>query len=399
MQLRTVLVVLLVCACAAAPGALKGKRKTGIPGFKKKGGKQRKKLDPADREIRDSFPKLDKNRDGKIDRKELMLKIKEKHDSMMGSKSMEDRFKKWDKTGDGMLDKNEVPGDAKAWEKRYIKMDANKDGKLTLDEFKTLTQEMLKQRLDAMMKTDKNSDGFLSFEEFAAMGMRGVGLANDGPPSAAMKARKLKQQKAAKRGNPNIKLPQVDPAEREKREDAQKKVLAENFEAWDTNGDGKLSADEIKARLVQTSEENMGESEDFLKNNFKHEDKDGDGFIDNDKVDAHKKRDKSIDANKDGKISYEEFRGFRLEKMTAGSARRVETMSAKVNDAHKRGELPISKDQLVQFTKPQKVRRVHALCNRRISALFIKINVADYFATASLPHFYICSRHRVTLPL
>jgi len=392
--LRQMLVVLLICATLAAPPAskpnpgMRGKKRGGIPGFKKgNGGKRKpKKLDAADREIRDSFPKLDRNKDGKIDRKELMLKIKEKHDNMMGNAQMTERFNNWDKSGDGMLDKTEVPGDSKAWDSRYHKMDANKDGKLTMEEFKTLTQDMLKQRLDAMMKTDKNSDGFLNFEEFAAMGMRGVGLVNDGPPSAAMKARKLKQEKAAKaaakakkggagkgaaknKKGGGIKLPEVNEAERKKREDLHRKVLAENFDAWDTNGDGKLSGEEIKARLAASSDENMGESEDFLKTHFKHEDKDGDGFVDHDKIDAHKKRDKKIDANKDGQISYDEFRSFRLEKMTQGSAKRVESMSAKVDEAEKRGELPISKDALVKFSKPVKDKNAPVSAWLRFSLL------------------------------
>jgi hypothetical protein len=127
--------------------------------------------------------------------------------------------------------------------------------------------------------------------------------------------------------------PYSAPADPHLSDDVHRKVLAENFDAWDTNSDGKLSGEEIKARLAASSDEDkdMFSSEDSLQTHFDyHADKDGDGFVDHDKIDEYKKRDKKIDANEDGQISYDEYRSFRLEQMTQGYANRVESMSAKV---------------------------------------------------------------------
>ena len=88
----------------------------------------------------------DTDKDGKISLEEMTTTGKE-------------RFSKKDKNQDGFLQKDELESKKKKdSDKRFIKLDADKDGQVTMEEWLVPIEENFK-------KADGNNDGFLSEDE------------------------------------------------------------------------------------------------------------------------------------------------------------------------------------------------------------------------------------------
>lgn len=98
----------------------------------------------------DAFSRADANGDGRIDRQEF-------------DQAVEKKFKTYDINNDGILDASEVRNVQKAHKDtdvvgEFESMDANKDGKVTLEEFKALARERFKEY-------DLNYDGSMDRPE------------------------------------------------------------------------------------------------------------------------------------------------------------------------------------------------------------------------------------------
>ena len=79
------------------------------------------------------------------------------------------RFEDCDKNNDGTLTLEEFLACCpRGGEKIFASMDADKDGKITREEWRTFREARLAEKLrKAFDLCDKNKDGVLSFEEFA----------------------------------------------------------------------------------------------------------------------------------------------------------------------------------------------------------------------------------------
>lgn len=93
------------------------------------------------------------------------------------------------------------------------------------------------------------------------------------------------------------------------------KMLEKNFDAIDSNKDGKLSKDEIRA-FHQAKREQHKEKKAEFDAKFKAADKDGDGALTKQEAEAGKlgmiaKHFDQIDANHDGKVTPEELQAAR----------------------------------------------------------------------------------------
>jgi Ca2+-binding EF-hand superfamily protein len=185
------------------------------------------------------FKRLDVNSDGKIEESEIPA----------GRRELIDRLgKKADKNGDGAIDREEFDATVAKLrqqstngpkpEQLFKKLDADKDGKLTLEEVPQDRRGLFK-RISA--QADKDGDKALSEEEFvagikaarAAIGEQIPGL--DGLPvdPEKMAARLMRLDK---NGDGKISRDEFDrPGDR-------------RFEQLDTNHDGAVDAEEIKAQ-------------------------------------------------------------------------------------------------------------------------------------------------------
>jgi len=95
--------------------------------------------------------------------------------------------------------------------------------------------------------------------------------------------------------------------------------LAEKFDQIDTNKDGQLSRDEMKAwKKTHKHAHKKGNKADYqarAAERFKHADTDGDGAISRAEAEKHAprlaKKFDQIDSNKDGKLTQDELRAYR----------------------------------------------------------------------------------------
>ncbi len=125
----------------------------------------------------EQLKRADKNKDGTLSGNEVSAKLKgadENGDGILtqgevrrfqnkgaNEVTMDARFKAFDQNGDGVLTGNEAANEK--WAKG---LDANTDGKITLDEFKEVRA---KQRLEAQFKEyDQDGDGFLAGKNIQA---------------------------------------------------------------------------------------------------------------------------------------------------------------------------------------------------------------------------------------
>ncbi len=105
------------------------------------------------------FDKLDKNKDGRLDLKEI-------------NEAAETLFKQYDRNGDGSLSASEFYKikDAKS---SFESLDTGKDGKINAEELKRAAEKRFRQ-------CDKNGDGYLDEAELDACVSRG---AQEGSPA------------------------------------------------------------------------------------------------------------------------------------------------------------------------------------------------------------------------
>jgi len=186
---------------------------------------------PPQRDPQGGFQRADTNKDGKVSAEEFKLAF---------PKSPEDRFPSLDKNKDGFLDKldRELTAPAmpapsvaspKDWQdvvKNFLAAsDADKDGKLTYEEFSKDKPGMSRESFDAL---DTNKDGVISTDD-----KQPTGNARKGKPGTVTKGSGKERCKRA-----------------------------------DKNGDGKLTYEEAKSEFTNLTEEA-----------FKRRDLDGDGMI------------------------------------------------------------------------------------------------------------------------
>ena len=203
----------------------------------------------------------DKNGDGKVTYDELKAVL---------PKLTPERFKQMDRNGDGVLSKEDRPqgqdGPATGGEHGGLgqllkSADANHDGKVTYDELKAVAPKMTQERFNSL---DTNRDGVLTSDDKPAM---------DG---GGNRAEMLKKADANHDGKISFdELKAVMP-----------RLTKDRFEAMDTNHDGFLTADDRSKHGGQAGGKKasaaLGAQADQVKKLLE------------------------VDANHDGKVTYEE---------------------------------------------------------------------------------------------
>jgi Ca2+-binding EF-hand superfamily protein len=148
----------------------------------------------------------------------------------------------FDRDGNGIVSRDEMRA---AETERFQKMDANHDGRLTLDELSAVRKE---QAAEHFAKQDKNGDGQLSRAEVTKM------------PDAVFA--RLDQN-----GDGQLSKDELSQKAAQFEEHAQK-----DFQRADTNSDGAISSDEALAQADKR---------------FARMDKNGDGLLTKDELERH----------------------------------------------------------------------------------------------------------------
>ncbi len=151
----------------------------------------------ADKAAAERFAKMDKNRDGSVTQEEFRVGRQALH-----GKAVERRFKKRDQNGDGALTLREADMPAS----RFDAIDANHDGRVTLAEMRRQRQS----KREAATKRGRRGKG-------RGRGLRGF--------------RHLDES-----GDGKVTLAEA------------KQAAAQRFERADANGDGVITADEMRRR-------------------------------------------------------------------------------------------------------------------------------------------------------
>ena len=216
------------------------------------------------------FTRLDANADGKITLDEVPDERREMFERM---------FKRGDADGDGALSKEELTAvfakfpprpDGSAGDKRpkgrpegrpepkqlFSRLDANGDGKVTLDE----VPEQARPRIEKLLKrADKDGDEAISLEEFSAMkppGKPGKGKPGKGKPEAGSEGRPNKPKRpegaagrppGARPGPPMGLFGSLDADHDGQLSSDEISAAAEVIRTLDTDGDGSVSIREIIA--------------------------------------------------------------------------------------------------------------------------------------------------------
>ncbi|AZG13116.1 EF-hand domain-containing protein [Cupriavidus pauculus] len=98
------------------------------------------------------FNKIDTNRDGKLDKSEMAAYRKTQWEQRRSKMKAEfdAKFKAADKNNDGALTRDEFKTAFPRMANRFDKLDANRDGKVTMAEIQSDMQKMHKDRMDRM---------------------------------------------------------------------------------------------------------------------------------------------------------------------------------------------------------------------------------------------------------
>jgi collagen type III alpha len=244
------------------------------------------------------FRALDTDGDGRLSKDELLAAVK--------------LLEKLDRNRDGFVDRTELslPGGAPAPEtgrrivELFERLDLDKNGKLSRDEAKGPLAEIFE-------RADQNKDGAIDKDEFRRVADRLMPPGGT-PPGQGDVARRIVEMFQRLDANNDGKISK----------DEAKGPLLEGFERFDANGDGFIDKDEARRaleRLAQTAPPpdrprpgdapRPGGSFDDL-------DKNADGRLTREEVKGTPLADKfdEIDANKDGKIDPKELEAFRNKK-------------------------------------------------------------------------------------
>jgi len=101
-----------------------------------------------------NFDKLDANKDGQVDKKEMHAGKKSHRDDR--KQRAEDKYNKADADHDGAISRDEAAKGMPRLTKNFDAMDGNKDGKLSKDEIKVYNQakmQKLREKKDAKNKS------------------------------------------------------------------------------------------------------------------------------------------------------------------------------------------------------------------------------------------------------
>ncbi len=198
----------------------------GAVGWAQQSGKQKgNRPNPAE-----LIQQADTNKDGKVTFEELKA---------VRPKMTPERFKMLDTNGDGVLDSNDHPQagqgqhGAAAFEAMMKQADANKDGKVTLEELKAVRPKMTEERFK---KLDRDGDGALTKADMPKEGTAAAGTPETKPD--AEKGGKMKEADVNNDGKVTFdELKAVRP-----------KVTTEEFKKLDVNGDGVLTKEDRKTQ-------------------------------------------------------------------------------------------------------------------------------------------------------
>ena len=181
-------------------------------------------------------------------------------------------FARFDKNNDGVVDAAEFDAAAKEssdyWIKRYIKrLDADKDGKISKDEFARARKERFAMR-------DLNEDGRLDLEDMPPGMRERMGRWREGRAAEGKEGKDGKDGKEARKDEGPSTM------------DRLLRRTDRRFARLDKNGDGVIDAADLTA---QSSERTAFASQRFLRR---------------------------FDADKDGKVTRDEFNRFAKERFT-----------------------------------------------------------------------------------
>lgn len=198
-----------------------------------------------------SLLKLDRNVDGMLTADELQPRPE---NAGASATELVTQIMSFDKNGDGVLTPDEMPT---RMQSIFQRGDANHDGKLTADEIRTMAERQgmpaggpanasnIATRMDPLLNAlDADHNGVISAEEIALAGKSLLVLDRNGDGEITADEMRVRQQ---------------TPQER----------VDHLLEEWDTNKDGKLAKSEVPDRMQQQ---------------FESIDKNGDGILNRDEL-------------------------------------------------------------------------------------------------------------------
>ncbi|MEO6807612.1 MAG: EF-hand domain-containing protein [Isosphaeraceae bacterium] len=174
--------------------------------------------------------------------------------------NIRETFQNLDANNDMVIDRDEVPEEGRAaFDRLLAKGDANKNGKLEADEFRTLALKLRAlaqgglglagQRFQAM---DTDGDGKVSKAEFKGPELlfKRLDADKDGfiTTAEALNAFKPQEKPAAPEPAASEPKPRAEPKPANDSPKAKRAALLERLKAMDKDGDGTISKDEFKGR-------------------------------------------------------------------------------------------------------------------------------------------------------
>ena len=234
MKIQTSIILLISLSSAA------------IAQEKSDGGPKRKKGRADHARATDFFKQLDLDSDAKVSREEF---AKGKRASQLPAEARIKIFDRLDKNNDGVITAREFKGASGDWPKRYLtRADKDKSGRVSYHEFlatppsSQADPERLKKMFDRM---DRNSDGFLDRKDQGPSGGRKRAPGDKRSPRMEFSKLDLNQDGAVTseefQKHPGHQL--LPEQERRQR-----------FERIDGDGNGKLSANEVRKHFEKWSE-------------------------------------------------------------------------------------------------------------------------------------------------
>jgi Ca2+-binding EF-hand superfamily protein len=210
--------------------------------------------------------------------------------------SLMELFVKLDKNQDQVVEKEEVPESARpAFEKLLKAGDTNNDGKIDIEEIRILSLHLQaandpKARFKAM---DKDGDGKVSKAEFTGVPANFARF--DTNKDGFLDQDEIKAIPAQGSGQPGARIMAMDKDGDGKVSRAEFTGIPANFDRFDTNKDGFLDKDEAAKGAAAGLQA------------LRDMDTNGDGKLSRDEFKGPAARFDQLDANKDGFISFDEI--------------------------------------------------------------------------------------------